>query len=114
MGSGVVDREYGLPTQVRDAALGRINTAPTSDINKRERFTEIERSLGHPAHLVVVLPLPLDRVLHPSHGTTDGQHFLWYDGGHSRRPARLVRGERDVEGDGQEGPSLQAEPTSYL
>lgn len=31
-------REYGLPVQVRDAALGRVNTAPTSDINKRWSF----------------------------------------------------------------------------
>lgn len=29
-------REFGLPVQVRDAALGRKNTAPTSDINKRK------------------------------------------------------------------------------
>jgi hypothetical protein len=28
--------EFGLPVQVRDAALGRKNAAPTSDINKRE------------------------------------------------------------------------------
>jgi pre-mRNA-splicing factor RBM22/SLT11 len=28
-------REFGLPVQVRDAALGRKNAAPTSDINKR-------------------------------------------------------------------------------
>ena len=32
----LIDREFGLPVQVRDAALGRKNTAPTSDINKRE------------------------------------------------------------------------------
>ena len=28
-------REFGLPVQVRDAALGRKNQAPASDINKR-------------------------------------------------------------------------------
>ena len=28
--------EFGLPVQVRDAALGRKNQAPGSDINKRE------------------------------------------------------------------------------
>jgi len=28
--------EYGLPVQVRDAALGRKSQAPQSDINKRE------------------------------------------------------------------------------
>jgi hypothetical protein len=32
----LIVREFGLPVQVRDAALGRKNTAPTSDINKRE------------------------------------------------------------------------------
>jgi pre-mRNA-splicing factor RBM22/SLT11 len=32
----LLDLEYGLPVQVRDAALGRKNEAPTSDINKRE------------------------------------------------------------------------------
>jgi hypothetical protein len=32
----LMGREFGLPVQVRDAALGRKNTAPTSDINKRE------------------------------------------------------------------------------
>ena len=32
----LMNREFGLPVQVRDAALGRKNTAPTSDINKRE------------------------------------------------------------------------------
>jgi hypothetical protein len=35
-GRALIDREFGLPVQVRDAALGRKNTAPTSDINKRE------------------------------------------------------------------------------
>lgn len=32
----LLDLEYGLPVQVRDAALQRKNEAPTSDINKRE------------------------------------------------------------------------------
>lgn len=32
----LLDLEYGLPVQVRDAALGRKNQAPSSDINKRE------------------------------------------------------------------------------
>ena len=35
-GWALMSREFGLPVQVRDAALGRKNTAPTSDINKRE------------------------------------------------------------------------------
>lgn len=32
----LLDLEFGLPVQVRDAALQRKNEAPTSDINKRE------------------------------------------------------------------------------
>lgn len=32
----LLDLEYNLPTQVRDAALGRIDAAPTQEINKRE------------------------------------------------------------------------------
>ena len=32
----LLDLEYGLPTQVRDAALGRKNQAPSTDINKRK------------------------------------------------------------------------------
>jgi pre-mRNA-splicing factor RBM22/SLT11 len=32
----LLDLEYGLPVQVRDAALGHKNEAPSSDINKRE------------------------------------------------------------------------------
>jgi pre-mRNA-splicing factor RBM22/SLT11 len=35
----LLDLEFGLPVQVRDAALGRKNQAPTSDINKRELFS---------------------------------------------------------------------------
>jgi hypothetical protein len=35
----LIAREFGLPVQVRDAALGRKNTAPTSDINKRESLS---------------------------------------------------------------------------
>jgi hypothetical protein len=35
-GRTLIVREFGLPVQVRDAALGRKNTAPTSDINKRK------------------------------------------------------------------------------
>jgi pre-mRNA-splicing factor RBM22/SLT11 len=30
----LLDLEYGLPTQVRDTALGLQNEAPTSDINR--------------------------------------------------------------------------------
>lgn len=30
----LLDLEYGLPTQVRDTALGLANEAPTSDINR--------------------------------------------------------------------------------
>lgn len=30
----LLDLEYGLPTQVRDTALGFVNEAPTSDINR--------------------------------------------------------------------------------
>ena len=30
----LLDLEYGLPTQVRDTALGVVNDAPTSDINR--------------------------------------------------------------------------------
>lgn len=33
----LLDLEYGLPVQVRDAALGRKNQAPSSDINKRKQ-----------------------------------------------------------------------------
>ena len=36
IGLVLIISEFGLPVQVRDAALGRKNTAPTSDINKRE------------------------------------------------------------------------------
>ncbi|KAJ9101501.1 Pre-mRNA-splicing factor slt11 [Naganishia cerealis] len=36
----LLDLEYGLPTQVRDAALGRLNEAPTSDINK-QYYTQV-------------------------------------------------------------------------
>lgn len=30
----LLDLQYGLPTQVRDTALGMTNEAPTSDINR--------------------------------------------------------------------------------
>lgn len=41
----LLDLEYGLPVQVREAALGRKNEAPTSDINKREYMTALQRYL---------------------------------------------------------------------
>lgn len=40
-------REYGLPTQVRDAALGRLNEAPTSDINKQYYTQVMEQAVSH-------------------------------------------------------------------
>jgi len=40
-------REYGLPTQVRVAALGRLNEAPTSDINKQYYTQVMEQAVRH-------------------------------------------------------------------
>ena len=57
---------------------------------------------------------PTRRVLYPGHGTTDGQHVVRHDGRYPRRAARFFCGQGDVEGDGEEGPSLQEEQTPYL
>ncbi|KAJ9106950.1 Pre-mRNA-splicing factor slt11 [Naganishia adeliensis] len=43
----LLDLEYGLPTQVRDAALGRLNQAPTSDINKQYYTQVMEQAMAN-------------------------------------------------------------------
>ncbi|KAL7411608.1 hypothetical protein BDY24DRAFT_407479 [Mrakia frigida] len=42
----ILDLEYGLPTQVRDVALGRMSEAPTSDINKQYYAQNLERQIA--------------------------------------------------------------------
>jgi hypothetical protein len=54
-GRALMDREFGLPVQVRDAALGRKNTAPTSDINKRESFSKSPSTMNR---LIFRIPYP--------------------------------------------------------
>ncbi|GMK58405.1 hypothetical protein CspeluHIS016_0504370 [Cutaneotrichosporon spelunceum] len=41
----LLDLEYGLPVQVRDAALGRKNEAPSSDINKQYYIQNLEAQM---------------------------------------------------------------------
>ncbi|KAF7323078.1 Pre-mRNA splicing factor [Mycena chlorophos] len=41
----LLDLEYGLPTQVRDMALGVVNDAPTSDINREYYAQNMEAKL---------------------------------------------------------------------
>ncbi|ORX41115.1 cell wall organization and biogenesis-related protein [Kockovaella imperatae] len=41
----LLDLEFGLPVQVRDAALGRKNQAPTSDINKQYYIQNLEAQM---------------------------------------------------------------------
>ncbi|WOO82705.1 Pre-mRNA-splicing factor SLT11 [Vanrija pseudolonga] len=41
----LLDLEYGLPVQVRDAALGRKNQAPSSDINKQYYIQNLEAQM---------------------------------------------------------------------
>ncbi|KAF7305026.1 Pre-mRNA splicing factor [Mycena kentingensis (nom. inval.)] len=41
----LLDLEYGLPTQVRDTALGVVNEAPTSDINREYYAQNMEANL---------------------------------------------------------------------
>ncbi|KAJ3732281.1 pre-mRNA-splicing factor SLT11 [Lentinula guzmanii] len=41
----LLDLEYGLPTQVRDTALGFVNEAPTSDINREYYAQNMEGKL---------------------------------------------------------------------
>lgn len=45
----LLDLEFGLPVQVRDAALGRKNAAPTSDINKQYYIQNIEHQMANSA-----------------------------------------------------------------
>jgi hypothetical protein len=54
----IVDREFGLPVQVRDAALGRKNAAPGSDINKREYPLDYQTAADR------------NRILYPKSGNT--------------------------------------------
>ncbi|WVQ86060.1 pre-mRNA-splicing factor SLT11 [Cryptococcus sp. DSM 104549] len=42
----LLDLEYGLPTQVRDAALGRKGQAPMSDINKQYYIQNLEAQMA--------------------------------------------------------------------
>lgn len=63
----LIDREFGLPVQVRDAALGRKNTAPTSDINKRESY--------HPFSKVNKL---MYRISYPEFRKTGELSLSWY------------------------------------
>ncbi|WWC92189.1 pre-mRNA-splicing factor SLT11 [Kwoniella dendrophila CBS 6074] len=42
----LLDLEYGLPVQVRDAALGRKAQAPTSDINKQYYIQNLEAQMA--------------------------------------------------------------------
>ncbi|WVR08621.1 pre-mRNA-splicing factor SLT11 [Kwoniella sp. DSM 27419] len=42
----LLDLEYGLPVQVRDAALGRKSQAPTSDINKQFYIQNLEKQMA--------------------------------------------------------------------
>ncbi|KAL1744548.1 hypothetical protein HDZ31DRAFT_82602 [Schizophyllum fasciatum] len=41
----LLDLEYGLPTQVRDTALGVVNDAPTSDINREYYAQNMEAKM---------------------------------------------------------------------
>ncbi|CAK9779473.1 cell wall organization and biogenesis-related protein [Cutaneotrichosporon oleaginosum] len=43
----LLDLEYGLPVQVRDAALGRKNEAPSSDINKQYYIQNLEAQMAN-------------------------------------------------------------------
>ena len=43
----LLDLEYGLPTQVRDTALGIQNDAPTSDINREYYAQNMEAKVSH-------------------------------------------------------------------
>ncbi|WVF67975.1 pre-mRNA-splicing factor SLT11 [Kwoniella sp. CBS 6097] len=45
----LLDLEYGLPVQVRDAALGRKQDAPTSDINKQFYIQNLEAQMANSA-----------------------------------------------------------------
>lgn len=60
----IENREFGLPVQVRDAALGRKNTAPTSDINKRE-LSVYEHTLGAVADDAEYHIQNLEKQVHP-------------------------------------------------
>jgi len=42
-----LDLEYQLPVQVRDAALGKLNDAPTSDINKQYYTQVMEQQMAN-------------------------------------------------------------------
>ncbi|WVQ63175.1 pre-mRNA-splicing factor SLT11 [Kwoniella botswanensis] len=42
----LLDLEYGLPVQVRDAALGRKSQAPSSDINKQYYIQNLEAQMA--------------------------------------------------------------------
>ncbi|WVO17492.1 pre-mRNA-splicing factor SLT11 [Cryptococcus depauperatus] len=46
----LLDLEYGLPTQVRDAALGRKSQAPSSDINKQYYIQNLEAQMADSPH----------------------------------------------------------------
>ncbi|KAF8320059.1 hypothetical protein DL93DRAFT_1932176 [Clavulina sp. PMI_390] len=48
----LLDLEYGLPTQVRDVALGLKNQAPTSDINREYYAQNIEAKMADEKTLV--------------------------------------------------------------
>jgi hypothetical protein len=96
-------REYGLPVQVRDAALGRKNQAPTSDINKRQYSCQDLR----PHQL---MPVPL-RILYPEPRSADGRFTRRTD---TRLGSRQQRGKGDVEIDGKDRSSLQEESTAHL
>jgi pre-mRNA-splicing factor RBM22/SLT11 len=43
----LLDLEYGLPTQVRDTALGVQNEAPTSDINREYYAQNMESKVNY-------------------------------------------------------------------
>ena len=43
----LLDLEYGLPTQVRDTALGLQTDAPTSDINREYYAQNMESKVSH-------------------------------------------------------------------
>lgn len=50
----LLDLEYGLPTQVRDAALGLTSEIPTSDVNREYYMQNVEKKLNDAGGLEMV------------------------------------------------------------
>lgn len=96
----LLDLEYGLPTQVRDTALGIENEAPTSEINREYYAQNLEGKVCDSWRM------PVRRVL--IIGQARGEQVI------ARHREGIVCGEGYVKAAGAHRPLLQAQSPAHL